>query len=57
MSPCRADGNKFYVAEGEWFVDETETANGAMLNGDRRMPRMVAGARNATSMLFKIKIL
>jgi hypothetical protein len=43
MSPCHEDGKKFYVAEGEWFVDESETATGAMLNSDRRMPRMFRG--------------
>jgi site-specific DNA recombinase len=53
MHPTEEDGKKFYVAEGEWLIGEKEKVTGAMLNSDLRM---VAGARNATCMLFKIKL-
>ncbi len=57
MQPTEENGEKFYVAEGEWFVAEKESVTGAMLNGDARLPRSLAGARKATCMSFKIMIL
>ncbi len=32
MQPTEENGEKFYVAEGEWFVAENESVTGAMLD-------------------------
>jgi hypothetical protein len=56
MKPTEEHGKKFYIAEGEWLVAEDENATGAKLNGDIRLPHMVAGARNATWMSFSTTI-
>jgi site-specific DNA recombinase len=41
MQPTEENGQRFYVAEGEYIVGEKEKVTGAVLNGDFRM---VAGA-------------
>jgi site-specific DNA recombinase len=41
MQPSEEDGERFYVAEGEWLMGANEKVTGAMLNGDFRS---VAGA-------------
>jgi site-specific DNA recombinase len=44
MHPTKENGKKFYVAEGEWFMPENESATGALLDGGGRMLRSIAGA-------------
>ena len=44
MHPKHEDGQKFYVAEGEWLMAENESATGALLDGGVRMIRSIAGA-------------
>jgi len=45
MHPTEENGQKFYVAEGDWFTLENESVAGALLNGDAITLPMVAGAR------------
>ena len=36
MHPTEEQGEKFYIAEGEWFIGENEKVTGASHNGDFR---------------------